>query len=84
MPVMPSTGTARRVGRLLDPGAQRLAQGADLGPGDRARDREPVAREHRVGLELVQAPQVEVAVADDGVDHPDQAHPLAVLGREDA
>ena len=56
---------------------------AELDAGDRPGDRGPVAAEHRVGTDRLLLPQVDVELADDGVDHPGQAHPLAVLGGED-
>ena len=62
---------------------QRLVEAAALGAGDRAGDGEPVAREHLLDRDLAVGPQVDVAVGDDGVDHPDEAHLLAVLGGED-
>ena len=60
-----------------------LGQPPGLGAGDRPGHREPVAGQHRLDVGLALLPGVEVAVGDHGVDHADQAHPLAVLGGED-
>ena len=74
-------GVAAR-GGLLD-GLELAAEAAQLGAGDGAGHREPVAAEHLLGGDRAGLPQVVVAVGDHAVDHPDQAHPLPVLGRED-
>ncbi len=68
---------------VSQPGEHVGGQPALLGAGDRAGDGGALAGEHGVRAGLPLLPQVEVAVLDDGVDHPDEAHLLAVLGRED-
>ena len=82
VPVMPSTGTRPR----RPPPCQRrqvgVGQPARLQAGDRPRQRAPLAGEHR--LEPAGGGgQVDVAVADQLVDHAGQAEPLAVLRGED-
>ena len=83
VPVMPSTGTTRLAAARRTSVEQRLVEATALGAGDRAGDGEPVAREHLLDRDLAVGPQVDVAVGDDRVDHPDEAHLLAVLGGED-
>ncbi len=70
-------------GRVAQRLEQVVAEAALLGAGDGARDRRPLAADHLLGAGPVLLPQVDVAVLDDGVDHPRQAEPLAVLGGED-
>ena len=79
----PQDGYAARTGGLADPTQHLVAQLARLGAGEGAGDGEAVTGEHGVEVGLAGLPRVEVAVGDDGVDHPDQAHLLAVLGGED-
>ncbi len=73
-------------GRGAQRGQDVVRQPALLGRGDRPGDGEPVATEHLLGGDdaaVVVVEEVAVARGDHGVDHPDQAHPLAVLGGED-
>ena len=62
---------------------QRRVEASALGAGDGARDGEAVTGEDLLGRHRTLGPEVDVAVGDDGVDHPHQAHLLAVLGGED-
>ena len=70
-------------GGLLDRLELDAGEAAELGAGDGAGHGEAVAAEDLLGRDRAGLPQVVVAVGDDAVDHPDQTHPLAVLGRED-
>ncbi len=70
-------------GRVPQPVERVLAEASGLGAGDGPGHRAVVARDDVVGADPPHLPQVAVAVGDDGVDHPGEAHPLAVLGGED-
>src|SRR5690606_14920683 len=56
---------------------------AEFGAGDGTGDGEPVTGQDGVGVGRPAVPQVDVALPHHRVDHPGQAHPLAVLGGED-
>ena len=76
-------GDAPAAAASADPGERGVVDRSGLDAGDHPGQRRAVTRQQLVGGRAAQRPQVVVAVADDGVDHPRQAHPLPVLGRED-
>ena len=88
VPVTPRTGTGRRGGRGAQLVEQRCGQPADLYGGDDPSEGAMVPREQLVDRRdrpvVVHRDRIDVGRFDDGVDHASQAHPLAVLRREDA
>ena len=82
VPVMPSTGTVRRPAASPTAAASAVV-GARLQDRDRAGQRGLVARDQRRQVDR-RSRQVDVAVADQLVDHPGQAQPLPVVRAEDA
>ena len=64
-------------------GQVRVGEAAELSRRDGSRDGGPITGEHAVDVNALDRGDVEVAIRDDLVDHPDQAEFLAVLGAED-
>ena len=80
---MPRTGAVWAGGGHVMRGEHVVGQLAGLRAGQGAGDGVPVAGQDGVEVGRRSCPRVEVAVGDDRVDHPDEAHALAVLGGED-